>query len=51
MKSALALLNAKGEPVLFYTFIGEDKQTLVIADKVQTLEEILNRLTANTLRH
>lgn len=50
-QDARALLNAKGEPVLFYTFIGEDKQTLVIADKVQTLEEILNRLTANTLRH
>ncbi len=46
-----ALIDAKGNVVLFYTFIGEFKDTLIIADKEQTLEEILNRLTANTLRH
>lgn len=46
-----ALINTKGEVVLFYTFIGEDKSTLIITDNSNTLEEILNRLTANTLRH
>lgn len=50
-QDARALLDATGKPVLFYTFVGEDKSTLIIADKDQTLLEILNRLTANTLRH
>jgi hypothetical protein len=45
-----ALMNSKGEVVLFYTFIGEDKSTLIITNNSNTLEEILNRLTANTLR-
>ena len=50
-QDARALIDPQGKTVLFYTFIGENKDTLIIADKEQTLEEILNRLTANTLRH
>ncbi len=46
-----ALLDSKGNVVLFYTFIGEDKSTLIITNNADTLEEVLNRLTANTLRH
>lgn len=49
-QDARALMNSKGEVVLFYTFIGEDKSTLIITNNSDTLEEILNRLTANTLR-
>ncbi len=50
-QDARALMNEKGDVVLFYTFVGEDKSTLIISDKEQTLEEVLNRLTSNTLRH
>ena len=46
-----ALVDSKGNVVLFYTFLGEDKSTLIITNNQDTLVEILNRLTANTLRH
>ena len=50
-QDARALLDSKGNVVLYYTFIGEDKSTIIIADKEQTLTEVVNRLTANSLRH
>jgi hypothetical protein len=50
-QDARALLDSKGNVVLYYTFIGEDKSTIIIADKEQTLTEVLNRLTANDLKH
>ena len=49
-QDARALVDSKGNVVLFYTFLGEDKSILIIADKQSTLTEILNRLTATTLR-
>lgn len=45
-----ALVNAKGIPVFFYTFLGEQKNLLVITNSESTLEEIVRRLTASTLK-
>ncbi len=45
-----AIVDKKGNPVLFYTFLGEHKDLLVIANTDTILEEIVNRLTASTLR-
>lgn len=45
-----ALMDVNGKVVLFYTFIGEKKDVLIITNSADTLEEVLNRLTANTLR-
>lgn len=44
------LVDSSGNIVLFYTFIGENKDILIITNKESTLQEILNRLTANNLR-
>ena len=46
-----ALVDDKGRPVLFYTFLGEDKSIIIITNNQDTLQEVVNRLTANTLRH
>ncbi len=45
-----AIVDENGKPVLFYTFLGEDKSIIIIADKETTITEILNRLTAHTIR-
>ena len=44
------LTDSAGNIILFYTFLGENKDTLLIADKEQTLVEVVNRMTANTIR-
>lgn len=44
------LTDSVGNIVLFYTFLGENKDTLFIGDKEQTLVEVVNRMTANTIR-
>lgn len=46
-----ALVDDDGKPVLFYTFLGEDKSIVVLTNNQDTLQEVVNRLTANTLRH
>jgi hypothetical protein len=45
-----AIVDSAGKPVLFYTFLGERKDLLVIANTEDILSEIVNRLTASTLR-
>lgn len=45
-----AILDKNGKPVLFYTFLGERKDLLVITNTEDTLQEIVNRLTASTIR-
>lgn len=44
------LMDNTGNILLFYTFLGENKDTLLISDKEQTLVEVVNRMTANTIR-
>lgn len=44
------LTGINGETILFYTFLGENKDLILIADHEHTLTEILNRMTANTIR-
>lgn len=39
-----ALLDLRNKPILFYTFLGEDKSLLLVTTKESTLAEILNRL-------
>jgi hypothetical protein len=46
-----ALLDTQGNVVLFYTFLGQNKDVVIIADKESTLNEVVNRLTANNLLH
>lgn len=50
-QDARVLLDSKGNIVLFYTFLGQNKDIVIIADKESTLTEVVNRLTANTLLH
>lgn len=45
-----ALLDQKGNAVLYYTFLGEDKSLLLIASKESTLGEVVNRLYAPKLK-
>lgn len=44
------LKDKKGEVMLFYTFLGERKDTLLIGTSQNTLEEVVRRLTAPTLK-
>lgn len=45
-----SLKDKKGETVLFYTFLGERKDTLMIGTSANALEEVVRRLTAPTLK-
>ncbi len=49
-QDARVLTDTTGNIVLFYTFLGENKDILLIGDKEQTLVEVVNRMTANTIR-
>jgi hypothetical protein len=45
-----AIVDSTGAPILFYTFLGERKDLMVITNTEATLGEIVNRLTASTIR-
>ncbi len=44
------LTDEAGNIVLIYTFLGEDKDILVITNKETAMQEVVNRLFANSLR-
>lgn len=43
-----ALLDASGTPVLFYTFLGQNKDTLIVTKTDGVLTEVLNRLAVRS---
>ena len=49
-QDARALLDSTGKVAFFYTFLGEHKDTLVITTKESTLNEVVNRLQATTVK-
>ena len=46
-----ALVDANNTPVLFYAFLGEQKNLLIITTKADTLKEVVDRLGTSSVIH